>query len=200
MALGKQAKILTKKQIDQLIWYVAHVTTPIAQRSHRYAVGESRSSGERDRRPLTWSMVTDADGDIGTSIHLTDKASKGRGGRVIPLNMQLRLKLADLLEQERQHHRFDLATSHVIRTERSEKTSPQAIVNMFASWFEDLGLMGCSSHSGRRTFITSAARKISSVGGSLRDVQMLAGHSSLAVTQRYIEGDVEARTKVVELV
>src|SRR5210317_2498819 len=113
--------------------------------------------------------------------------------------MQLRLKLADLLEQERQHHRFDLTTSHVIRTERSEKTTPQAIVNMFAAWFEDIGLNGCSSHSGRRTFITNAAKKISSVGGSLRDVQMLAGHSSLAVTQRYIEGDGEARVKVVDL-
>ena len=83
---------------------------------------------------------------------------------------------------------------------QQKSMSPQAIVNMFASWFDDTGLMGCSSHSGRRTFITSAARKISSVGGSLRDVQMLAGHSSLAVTQRYIEGDGEARTKVVELV
>ena len=108
--------------------------------------------------------------------------------------------LADLLEQERQHHRFELTTSHVIRTERSDRTSPQAIVNMFAAWFDDVGLTGCSSHSGRRTFITSVARKISSVGGSLRDVQMLADHSSLAVTQRYIEGEVEARTKVVELV
>jgi integrase/recombinase XerD len=70
---------------------------------------------------------------------------------------------------------------------------------MFASWFEDMGLNGCSSHSGRRTFITNAAKKISSVGGSLRDVQMLAGHSSLAVTQRYIEGDGEARVRIVEL-
>jgi integrase/recombinase XerD len=34
----------------------------------------------------------------------------------------------------------------------------------------------------------------------LRDVQMLAGHSSLAVTQRYIEWDGEARVKVVELI
>ena len=143
-------------------------------------------------------MVTDADGDIGSSIHLTDKASKGRGGRVIPLNMKLRLKLIELLDHERQHHCFNLATSHVIRTERSYKTSSQAIVNMFASWFEDMGLIGCSSHSGRRMFITNAAKKISYVGRSLRDVQMRAGHSSLAVTQRYIEGDGEARTKVVE--
>jgi integrase/recombinase XerD len=33
----------------------------------------------------------------------------------------------------------------------------------------------------------------------LRDVQMLAGHSSLAVTQRYIDGDSDARRKVVDL-
>jgi len=113
--------------------------------------------------------------------------------------MQLLLKLADLLEQERQHYRFDVATSHVIRTERAKKTSSQAIVNMFASWFEGMCLNGCSSYSGRRTFIINAAKKISSVGGSLRNVQMLAGHSSLAVTQRYIECNGEARVKVVEL-
>ena len=199
MALGKQAKILSKKQVDQLIWYVGTLRHPLR---NEVIVLLSVKAGLRAKEiaGLTWSMITDAEGDIASSIQLTDKASKGRGGRVIPLNMQLRLKLADLLEHERQHHRFDLATSHVIRTERSEKTSPQAVVNMFASWFGEIGLIGCSSHSGRRTFITNAAKKISSVGGSLRDVQMLAGHSSLAVTQRYIEGDGEARVKVVELV
>ena len=199
MALGKQAKILTKKQIDQLIWYVGTLRQPLR---NEVIVMLSVRAGLRAKEiaGLTWSMITDADGDIGSSIHLTDKASKGRGGRVIPLNMQLRLKLIELLEQERQHHRFDLATSHMVRTERSEKTSSQAIVNMFGSWFSDVGLSGCSSHSGRRTFITNAAKKISSVGGSLRDVQMLAGHSSLAITQRYIEGDGEARVKVVDCI
>jgi integrase len=199
MALGKQAKILSKKQIDQLIWYVGTLRHPLR---NEVIVMLSVKAGLRAKEiaSLTWSMITDADGDIAFSIHLTDKASKGRGGRVIPLNMQLRQKLEELLQAERQHRRFDLTTSHVIRTERSERTSPQAIVNMFASWFEEMGLNGCSSHSGRRTFITNAAKKISSVGGSLRDVQMLAGHSSLSVTQRYIEGDGEARLKVVELV
>ena len=84
---------------------------------------------------------------------------------------------------------------------QTAKTSAQTIVNMFSAWYDDMGLMGSSSHSGRRTFITNAARNISSVGRrSLRDVQALAGHSSLAVTQRYIEGDEGARVKVVELV
>jgi len=51
----------------------------------------------------------------------------------------------------------------------------------------------------RRTFITNAARKISSVGGSLRDVQSLAGHSSLTTTQRYIEVNGDAKRRVVDM-
>jgi len=60
--------------------------------------------------------------------------------------------------------------------------------------------VGCSSHSGRRTFITRAARKIVEAGGSLRDVQQLAGHASLATTQRYIEGDTDAKRRVVAMI
>jgi integrase/recombinase XerD len=32
----------------------------------------------------------------------------------------------------------------------------------------------------------------------MRDVQMLAGHSNLRMTQRYIEPDADAQTRVVE--
>ena len=88
----------------------------------------------------------------------------------------------------------------VISTERSLSTSPQAIVNMFQRWYRHLGFVGCSSHSGRRTFITNAARKISTVGGSLRDVQMLAGHSNIRTTQAYIEANPEAQVRIVDLV
>jgi site-specific recombinase XerC len=52
----------------------------------------------------------------------------------------------------------------------------------------------------RRSFITQAARKASLVGGSLRDVQALAGHASLATTSRYIATDVEARRKLVDII
>jgi integrase len=199
MALSKQAKILSKKQIEQLLWYVG--TNRNAMRN-RIIVLLSVRAGLRAKEiaGLKWAMITDADGEISDSIHLTDEASKGKSGRIIPLNMKLRHQLEDWREHEAKRHGFNIATSYVISTERAGKTSAQAIVNMFSAWYLETGLVGCSSHSGRRTFITNAARQITTVGGSLRDVQMLAGHSSLAVTQRYIEGDSEARRKVVDLV
>lgn len=48
-------------------------------------------------------------------------------------------------------------------------------------------------------FITRATRKVSEVGGSLRDVQQLAGHTSLQTTLPYV-GDSEAKRKLVKLV
>jgi integrase/recombinase XerD len=69
----------------------------------------------------------------------------------------------------------------------------------FHRLYTSLKMDDCSSHSGRRTFMTRAARQVSQVGGSLRDVQELAGHTSLATTQRSIEGDTETKRKLVAL-
>jgi integrase len=198
MALGKQAKTLTKTQVDTVSAYL---------RTRRYGLRDqtifllSVRAGLRAKEiaNLQWSMVTDAEGNLGDAIHLTDAASKGRSGRIVPLNSQLRNNLSELLELTEKERRSDCQSDFLVTTERSARTSAQAVVNMFKRWYCDIGLLGCSSHSGRRTFITNAAKRISTVGGSLRDVQMLAGHSSLAVTQRYIDGDSDARRKVVDL-
>jgi integrase/recombinase XerD len=51
-----------------------------------------------------------------------------------------------------------------------------------------------------KRFITSRAKKIVEAGGSLRDVQELAGHTSLATTQKYIQGDTAAKRNVMKLI
>jgi integrase/recombinase XerD len=144
---------------------------------------------------LTWRMVTDPQGQIGQAIHLENRASKGQSGRVVPMNEEVR---AALVEYSKTVIVSDSA--FLIESERSKGMSPQAVVNLFWRWYRHVGFDGCSSHSGRRTFITIAARKISTVGGSLRDVQLLAGHSNLRTTQGYIEANAEAQVRIVELV
>jgi site-specific recombinase XerD len=140
-------------------------------------------------------MVTDARGQMGQSIFLESTVSKGRSGRVIPINDELRTALAA-------HAKTTIiaSSSFLVESERSNRMSAQAIVNLFWRWYQHIGFDGCSSHSGRRAFITNTARKISTVGGSLRDVQMLAGHTNLRTTQRYIQANPEAQVRIVDLV
>ena len=193
MGLTKQAKTLTGRQTAHLQTFLLQTRYPAR---NRVILLLSVKAGLRAKEiaALTWDMLTDAEGNLGSAIHLRNEASKGRSGRVIPLNRDLREALQQLYQSR------DDDSPYVITSERSQKTSAAVVVNLFAGWYRTLGFQGCSSHSGRRTFITNSARKISIVGGSLRDVQMLAGHAALSTTQRYIEQDVEAQRKVVELI
>ena len=198
MGLGKQAKTLSRVQVKMISEYLL---------TNRYGLRDqtifyfSVKAGLRAKEiaHLRWSMVMNSDGSVGDYLNLPNSSSKGNGGRVVPLNKDLKLNLIKLLKEHSSSKHFSPSTSAIIRTERSKSTSSQAIVNMFQRWYDRLGLVGCSSHSCRRTFITETSKKVSTVGGSLRDIQMMVGHSSLQTTQRYIESDSESQRKVVDL-
>jgi integrase len=88
----------------------------------------------------------------------------------------------------------------IVHSERSDLgMSPGAVQVWFHRLYESLGFAGASSHSGRRTFVTRCAKNIIAAGGSLRDMQELAGHASLQTTQRYIQGDTDGKRRVVDL-
>ena len=77
MALGKQAKVLSKGQIDGALGYIAKTRHPVR---NRVIFLLSAKAGLRAKAiaSLTWDMVTDADGEVGRAIHLHNVASKGR--------------------------------------------------------------------------------------------------------------------------
>lgn len=199
MGIGKQSKILTDKQVQIMLSYLKDGRNGL-RNAVIFLLSVKSGLRAKEIAHLKWSMVVDSNGDIGSALHLTNKSSKGKSGRIIPLNKDLKASLEKLYEQEKLNRGFDIRQSFVIRTERSDSTSPQAIVNMFQRWYRDLGFVGCSSHSGRRTFITNASRKIGQFGGSLRDVQILAGHKNLQTTQRYIEYNSQSHRKVVDAI
>jgi integrase len=196
MPLGKQAKTLNKAQQQAVLAYLGQTRHPERNRT-AFLLSVKAGFRAKEIAQLTWSMVTDAQGAVAQAIALENRASKGQqGGGVVPLNRDLR----DALEALKRASGAVSGADRVVQSERGRSVSAQVVVNMFFSWYRALGFAGCSSHSGRRTFITNAARKIGSVGGSMRDVQMLARHTSLNMTMRYIDADAEAMRRVVELV
>jgi integrase len=192
--LGKQAKTLTDKQIGRALAEVAQRRYP---ERDRVMVLLSVRAGLRAKEIAlaTWGMVTDAEGNVGDALHLSNGASKGKkGGRTMPLNATLRDALIALKATRNVE-----ASDRIIHSERDIGMSPGAVQVWFHRLYQSLGFEGASSHSGRRTFVTRCAKKIVEAGGSLRDVQELAGHASLATTQRYIQGDSAAKRRVVDL-
>jgi integrase len=189
---GKQAKILSDDQVTSLLVFASTTRNP--HRNHLILL-LSLKAGLRagEIANLTWDMVLGPTGEIGHVIELRDCAAKKKSGRFIPIHPSLRAALAAW-------RKVTTGTGPVIRSERGGPMTPVSIVNWFAIAYRAVGLAGCSSHSGRRTFITRAARLVHKGGGSLRDVQLLAGHRSIQTTQRYIDGDTAAQRKLVSMI
>jgi len=144
---------------------------------------------------LKWGAVREDD----TVIELV--STKGGKPRTVPVNKELR----EALQAYRAECKRTTGDGDLIFTARHAKPGEPLTPNAVAAWFRDLytrrlRLTGYSSHSGRRTFATQAARKATLVGASLRDVQDMLGHASLHTTQRYLEPSSDAKRKLVDLV
>lgn len=189
---GRQAKVLAATQISGALRQAGKGRNGARNRLvFLLSVKAGLRAGEIAN--LTWQMVVDAQGGIGHSIELQDYAAKKWSGRTIPMHPDIRACLLRL-------RRVDKDTDGpLFRSQRGGAISAHSLVNWFRALYARLGYSGCSSHSGRRKFITRAARLIYRAGGSLRDVQQLAGHQSIDQTQAYIDGDTRAKRRLVAL-
>ena len=190
--LGRQTKTLSSADVNDLLVFASCTRNPPR---NRVIVLLSAKAGLRagEIANLTWDMVLGPTGLISGSIELHDTAAKRGSGRVIPIHPELRAALVAWRQCSAQ-------SAYVVESKRGGPMTPLSIVVWFSRAFRSVGLKGCSSHSGRRTFVTRAARLVHQAGGSLRDVQLLAGHRSIQTTQRYIDGDTDAQRKLVSMI
>lgn len=188
---GRQARIIRATQLDALLQHVRG-RKDVLRCSVIILLSLRAGLRAAEIAKLEWPMVLDATGKVGQTIELEDRIAKKKHGRRVPIHPELRAALVSL-----QRRRF--FGGPVIRSRRGGHLRPNSVVCWFAILYRQTKLSGCSSHSGRRTFIAQVARVIPQAGGSLRDVQLLAGHRSLVTTERYIDGDSHAQRKLVSL-
>ena len=188
------ARVLERDDVRRLVQFVATNRHPLRD---RVIVLLSFKAGLRacEIAGLDWTMVLRANGRIDEQLLVAASIAKNGAARQLPIHPELATALRRLHNQQGKP-----AAGAVIRSERGAHMRAGSIVNWFAAAYAALGLQGCSSHSGRRTFITRSARLIARTGGSLRDVQELAGHRQLTTTERYIQGDRDSQRRLVRLV
>jgi integrase/recombinase XerD len=195
MANKKKANYLSDRRINLVLRYLE---TLKYDKRNKCIFLLSCKAGLRAKEisRLEWQNVMDDDQlRVGEKIDIYDNQSKGKsGGRIIYMNKELRRALQELYETHRIKPRL---TNSIMLNYRGQRISANGIVKLFYSWFRELELVGYSSHSGRRTFITNMARTASLHGGSIQDVKRMAGHSSLGSTEAYIEINPEAQRAMV---
>lgn len=192
--VSKSAKILNQNQQKVFLSYLETTRNPIRNKvifllSHKAGLRSSEIA------KILWKMVLDSEGRIADTIHLEDAICKRGSGGVLPIPKDLRMALQalyDLREPSPDHN--------IIYSEKGRRMTAQSITNFFWTSYAQMGFIGSSSHSGRRYYICQIARKVSLVGGSMVDCMRLARHSSLAMTQRYVDANSDAAKKVVEMI
>jgi integrase/recombinase XerD len=185
-----QAKTLTQNEIDQLLRYVAR--TRSAERN-RLLVLFSFWSGMRvgEIASLEVGDVTTESGAVRNEIRLSATQTKGSYGRTVFINDKLQTEIASYLS------RTTLApSSPLFPTTKGRGFSANSLTQWFFWAYKKAGIAGASSHSGRRTFITTLASK----GVGVRVLASLAGHRSISVTQRYIDCNDEMKREAVRLI
>ena len=145
---GKQAKVLSLGDVNDLLVFASCTRHPL--RNHVIVLLAAKAGLRAvEIAQLTWDMVLDPTGDVGSVIELRDIAAKNGSGRLIPVHPDLRQSLvadADSFDRRR--------TCHSIRARRPHDAT------------EHRGLVqpGIPQHWSARLLVTLRTPKRSSPG------------------------------------
>ena len=197
-----QARVLTERELRKVLNYCN--TQPHATRNRTMLLC-THMAGMRvgEVAALTVSDVLAMDGTVKEEIALSAQQTKGNKARTVLVPKKLRDELTCYLQQ-----RYGIANLlAVTQTDTQRALFPtqknptrgftaNTLCQLFHKIYKDSQMYGATSHSGRRTFITKLADK----GVGVRVLMALAGHKSIATTQRYIELNPTIMKAAVELI
>jgi integrase/recombinase XerD len=186
-----QAKTLTPKELRRVLDSIA--SNPHSARNRLMLlmthwagmrVGEVGALWVRD--------VRNDDGSVKQEIRLDAAQTKGKHARVVFVSDRLRKEIGLYLKQ------IELRDDHhpLFSTQKRSTFSANTLCQTMNAIYRRAGIDGATSHSGRRSFITTLANR----GISVRVLASLAGHRSIATTQAYIDVNDEMKRAAVELV
>ena len=189
----KQSPVLTEKQVKRVL--NSSKMTKYGDRN-RLVMVLSYYVGLRSCEicSLTVGDVIDGEGNVKEQVILKSHQTKGSKCNSIYFSGFVRDEISTYLSKYSDLK--ERTTERLIQSQKGGGFTSQTLQNLFKHLYKSVGLDDCSSHSGRRTFITTLSER----GISVRVIQELARHSDLGTTQRYIDVSVDKLKNAVESV
>ena len=118
-------------------------------------------------------------------LRLIAAYTKGSMHRDLSLENKVVVKVLQDYLAERRHQDGSTFNTEapLFRSQKGGAFSPNALVRVLGDLYKNAGFKDASSHTGRRSLIT----KLAYAGIDLNSVRQIAGHRSIATTQRYID-------------
>jgi integrase/recombinase XerD len=143
---------------------------------------------------LTLGDVLDADGTVRSEIYLAAHRVKHGHARTVYISTRLQAELAAYIATRTWYTK----TQPFFYSARGPRCgfSANTLAQHFFWMYRAAGIANASSHSGRKTFLTSLAGQ----GVSVFVLASLAGHRSISTTQKYVSVNDDMKRRAVELV
>ena len=186
-----QAKTLTPAEVEQVLDHISQHSYAMRNRV-MFVTGLWSGMRVGEIASLSVGDIRNTDGKVKAEIRLSAAQTKGRQPRTVFLPQKLRDELQTYLDLRGSVP----ATNPLFITAGRKRFSANVMAQHFHYLFKHAGIAGASSHSMRRSFITLLASR----GIGVRVLAELAGHRSIAVTQKYIDVNDDMKRNAVELV
>lgn len=183
--LGK-AKVLNPEQFEEAA-QKAEVRSAYPSRDKLFIM-LSRFCGMRAQEiaRLHFEDFTDVKGKIGDVLNVSKRGAKYGKERTIPMRPELKDALVEYVEGS------GITEGPLFWSQRGIPASSNLVQKQLGALYQACGFKGARSHSGRRYAITTMAQNANTIGASLEDVRLFAGHSDLTTTAEYIDKSIYA--------
>jgi integrase/recombinase XerD len=197
-----QARVLNESEVKKVLKVISFRRHSNRDRAI-FLLGLYSGLRAKELASLRICDVLNSDAEVKDTVYLSSDQTKGRKGRAVIFGTKARQEVTKYLL-----HRFNTkdlkpilltdTTRPLFSTQKNPRQgfSPNTLAGHFCNLMREAKIEHGSSHSMRRSFITSLADK----GVSVRVLQELAGHANLATTARYIAVNDAVMRRAVELV
>ena len=186
-----QARVLNQQELRRVL---DHVATRRHSARNRAMLLLTHYAGMRvgEVAALRTNDVLNSDNTIKDEVRLMPEQTKGKHARTVYLNERMQKEIGQYLRVLR----IKDPTKPLFYTQKQAGFSANSLAQYFFYLYRACSLGGCSSHSGRRSFLTGLANK----GTAIHILKALAGHRNISTTASYLYSSPTQLKAAVELV